>query len=133
MSDSHHGRQLPVVATDAARVVGSLGVLACVLCCVSVPGIVGALSALGLGFLRNDRLLFPAVLVSLIILLVALLLSRARNGRNGPFIMGFAAAIWIIVGMRSPSPFGTIAALTGAALMVAAVAWDWRLRRHCAR
>ena len=131
MSESPVRRALPIVTTDAARVVGGLGVLACVLCCVSIPAIVTTISALGLGFLRNDRLLVPAVMVSLVVLLLTFYRSRSRHGQNAPLLMGLAAAVWTFVGLRSPAPFGTFAALSGAPIMVAVVIWDWRLQRRC--
>ena len=126
------GRRLPVMATNAARLVGGAGALACVLCCVSIPGVVAAISALGLGFLRNDRLLFPAEIVSLVVLAWALARSRARHHRDAPWVLAFASAVVLLVGLRSPAPLGTVAALIGAAGVAAVVFWDWRLQRRCA-
>lgn len=120
------------MATNAARLVGGAGALACVLCCVSIPGVVAAISALGLGFLRNDRLLFPAEIVSLVVLAWALARSRARHHRDAPWVLAFASAVVLLVGLRSPAPLGTVAALIGAAGVAAVVFWDWRLQRRCA-
>jgi mercuric ion transport protein len=131
MADSS-GRRLPIAATDAARVVGGAGVLACVACCVSIPSVVAAISALGLGFLRNDRLLFPAEVASMIVLLFTFARSRTRHGRNAPFVLGLAAAAWMFFGLKGRAPLGTAAALTGALAVVAVVVWDWRLQKRCA-
>jgi Na+/proline symporter len=125
-------RNLPIAATNTGRIVGGFGVLACVLCCVSIPSIVAAISAAGLGFLRNDKLLLPAEGVSLVILLVTFVRSRTRHGRNAPIILGLLAAAWLYFGLLTPAPLGTIAALSGAVAVVAIVIWDWRLQRRCA-
>ena len=130
---SSNGRSLPIAGTNAARIIGGTGVLACVACCVSIPSVVAAISALGLGFLRNDRLLFPAEAASLVILLATFVRSRTRHGRNLPLVLGLVAAGWMFFGLMIPAPLGTVAALTGALAFVAIVAWDWRLQRRCAR
>jgi hypothetical protein len=70
--------------------------------------------------------------VSLLILIGTFLRSRRRHGRNGPLIAGLAAAAWMFFGLKSPAPLGTIAALTGAVLVVSVVVWDWRLQGSCA-
>lgn len=46
-------RRLPIANQTTARAVGAAGVLACVLCCVSIPGTIALISAIGLGLLRN--------------------------------------------------------------------------------
>ena len=134
MTDSGmRGRPLPIANTNTARVVGGFGVLACVLCCVSVPSIVAIISALGLSFLRNDRLLLPAEAISLAILIVTFVRSRRIHGRISPLVLGLVAAAWMFFGLMSPAPLGTVAALTGALAIVAVVFWDWRLQRQCGR
>jgi MerC mercury resistance protein. len=120
-----------MVGTDSARVLGGIGVLACVICCVSIPSVVAVISALGLGFLRNDRLLFPAEVVSVAILLVTFARSRLHHGRNAPLLAGTAAAALMFYGLKTPAPVGTMAALAGAGAVVAIVVWDWRLQKRC--
>lgn len=134
MADSGmRGRSLPLAKTNTARIVGGFGVFACVVCCVSIPSVVALLSTLGLSFLRNDRLLLPAEAVSLAILMVTLVRSRARHGRISPLLLGLVAGAWMFFGLMSPAPLGTVAALTGALSIVAVVFWDWRLQRRCGR
>lgn len=125
-------RPLPIAGTNTARVVGAGGVLACVLCCLSIPSVVAAISTLGLGFLRNDRFLFPAEIVSVIVLLGTFARSRSRHGRNAPILLGLASAAWMFFGLKSPAPLGTVAAMTGALALVAVVVWDWQLQKRCA-
>ncbi|MGH7621253.1 MAG: hypothetical protein ACREMU_02845 [Gemmatimonadaceae bacterium] len=70
---------------------------------MSIPSIAAAISALGLGFLRNDRLLLPAEVVSLVILVATFIRSRVRHGRNAPLLFGLASAAWMFLGlMRRP-------------------------------
>jgi hypothetical protein len=132
MADGKRGaRALPIAGTNTARVIGGAGVLACVLCCVSIPSVIATISALGLGFLRNDRLLLPVELISLVILVGTFLRARHRHGRNAPLLCGLVAAAWTFFSLMSPAPLGTVAALSGAVLLVAVVVWDWRLQRRC--
>jgi mercuric ion transport protein len=123
------GRRLPIARNNAARVIGGVGVLSCVLCCISIPGVVAALSALGLGFLRNDRVLFPASVVSLLILMLTLARSRKAHSRNAPLAFGTLAAAWMLAGLKTSAPFGTVAAITGAMAIITIVTWDWQLQR----
>lgn len=126
------GRRLPLANADAARVIGSAGVLACVICCISVPTVVAAISAIGLGFLRNDKILLPAEVVSLVILIFTLTRSRAKHHRIAPLMWGLGAAAVMFFGLMSPAPLGTFAALAGAAAVVGVVIWDWSLQKRCA-
>ncbi len=48
---------------------GALGAIVAALCCAGTPIIVGALGALGLGFLRKDAILWPVMLGALLIAL----------------------------------------------------------------
>jgi hypothetical protein len=90
-----------------------------------------AVSALGLGFLRNDRLLFPVEVVSLVILSITLIRSRARHRRDTPLVLGIAAAGWTVFGLMSATPLSMVVADSGAIAIVAVVVWDWRLQRRC--
>jgi hypothetical protein len=132
MHSAESRRSLPLANANTARVIGGAGVLACVLCCVSIPSVVAVISTLGLSFLRNDRLLLPAEAVSVVILIATFLTSRRRHGRNAPLVLGIAAAAWLFFGLMTPAPLGTFAALTGAFAVVAVVVWDWQLQKRCA-
>ena len=59
-------------ASRSSRIADSAGVFGAVvaaLCCAGTPIIVGALGALGLGFLRKDAILWPVMLGSLLVAL----------------------------------------------------------------
>jgi len=68
------------------------------LCCVSIPSVIAAISALGLGFLRNDCLQFPAEVLSLTLRPVTLFRSRRRRERMTPVTAGLAATAWMFFG-----------------------------------
>jgi len=127
------GTPLPIVATraEAGRWLGAAGVLACSLCCLSIPGIAAALSAVGLGFLRNDRILFPGAVASSVVVLWAFRHAWRRHGRAGPGLLGAAAVGGVLGGFRLPAPLGSALMTAGAGLMLAAAAWDWRVTRRC--
>lgn len=124
-------RRLPTLDGGAARIVGGAGVLACVLCCVSVPAIISGISALGLGFLRNDRLLFPAETLFAILVVWTLVRSRGLHHQSAPLIVGVVALAVLFFGLETSGPIATLAALAGAVGAAAVMFWDWRLHRRC--
>jgi hypothetical protein len=103
--------------------------MACVVCCAGVPGVAAGVSALGLGFLLNDRVLLPATTVGAIILFVTLLRSRRVHGSNMPLLLAVASATIMYWGLLTPGRFTSTAAVGGAILLVAVIAADWRLQR----
>ncbi len=68
-------------------VFGSLGATVAALCCAGVPAFLGALSAAGLGFLVNDLVLLPLVLVSLGVALWGLWRGATRHGLRGVLML----------------------------------------------
>jgi hypothetical protein len=51
-------QSLPTASSKRTRVLGSVGMLACIVGCLGFPGFTAALSALGLGFFRANHLPF---------------------------------------------------------------------------
>jgi hypothetical protein len=74
-------QSLPTGNAKTSRVLGGVGVLACIVGCVSFPGVTAAVSALGLGVLRNNRVLSTAEGLGLVILLLAVVAIVAWNRR----------------------------------------------------
>ena len=75
---------------------GFLGTLFASLCCLGVSVVIAPLSAIGLGFLINDLILLPLVLLFLLITLWGLYSGWKRHGVGQPFFLGcFAAALLI--------------------------------------
>lgn len=115
----------------AGRSLGVSGMLACSLCCLSIPGIAAALSAVGLGFLRNDRILFPAAVVFAAVVGWAFHHAWRRHRRPGPGILALAAVVSVLAGFRTASPYGSFLMTSGTVLLLVAAGWDWRVTRRC--
>jgi len=75
---------------------GFLGTLFTSLCCLGVSVVVAPLTAIGLGFLINDLVLLPLVLVFLIITLWGLYQGWKRHGVRPPVFLGIGAAVLLI-------------------------------------
>jgi hypothetical protein len=114
-----------------ARVIGAGGVMACVLCCLTLPVVTATITGLGLGFLRNDRLLFPAEVIFAGIVLVTLIRSRARHARNEPLVLGAFVLAIMFWGLKASGRLATLAAMLGAVVVVGTVVWDWSLQKRC--
>ena len=70
----------------------ALAALFTTLCCVGFPALVGVLSALGAGFLLNDRYLEPGLSATLLLTLLIAGLHLRRHHQPGPFILSLVAA-----------------------------------------
>ncbi len=75
---------------------GFLGTLFASLCCLGVSIVIAPLTAIGLGFLINDLILLPLVLVFLLITLWGLYAGWKRHGVRPPFFLGIFAAVFFI-------------------------------------
>ncbi len=100
-----------------SSVLGSLGATVAALCCAGVPAVLGALSAAGLGFLVNDLVLIPLVLVSLGVALWGLGRGVVRHGLRGVLVLGWIGAALLVVGIfLYPLVYAGMAAMLAAAL-----------------
>src|SRR6266849_424436 len=70
----------------------ALAALFTTLCCVGFPAMVGFLSALGAGFLLNDRYLEPLLAGTLLLTLLIAGLHLRRHHQPGPFLLSLVAA-----------------------------------------
>ncbi len=75
---------------------GFLGTLFASLCCLGVSVVIAPLTAIGLGFLINDLILLPLVLIFLLITLWGLYTGLKRHGVRSPFVLGIFAAVFLI-------------------------------------
>src|SRR5712691_6615676 len=62
------------------------------LCCLGLPALVGLLSALGAGFLVNDRYLEPLLAGTLLLTLLIAGLHLRRHHQPGPLLLSVVAA-----------------------------------------
>ena len=81
------------------EVAGVSGAVLAALCCAGNAAIVGALSAVGLGFLRQDRILWPVMLGSLAVALWGLWQTRAKSPRRVPLLLGSVSAVALAAGV----------------------------------
>src|SRR5437879_11042636 len=70
----------------------ALSALFTTLCCLGFPALVGFLSALGAGFLLNDRYLEPLLAGTLLLTSVIAGLHLRRHHQPGPFLLSLVAA-----------------------------------------
>lgn len=62
------------------------------LCCLGFPALLAILSAVGLGFLINDAVLIPLLVLFLLVTLWGLYLGKSHHGSWMPFFIGTAGA-----------------------------------------
>lgn len=104
---------------------GPLGSVFATLCCVGAAPVVGALSAAGLGFVLNDVILLPLLVLFLGATIWGLHRDRARHGRAGPERLAAAGAVLTLGGLWIS---GAVVA-SGLALLVLGSLWNWRIIR----
>jgi hypothetical protein len=126
--------------------------LVTILCCLGFPALVGALSALGAGFLLNDRYLEPLLAGTLLLTLVIVGLHLRRHHQPGPFLLSLVAAgsVFFAIygttvlphvsggdhmadGMAAPPAWSLFLAYGAILVLLFALVWDLRLFRQCAR
>src|SRR5229473_2896263 len=129
----------------------ALAALFTTLCCLGFPALVGFLSALGAGFLLNDRYLEPLLAATLLLTLLIVGLHLRRHHQPGPFILSLVAAgstFFAIYGTTvlpqasggdhmadgmAASPAWSLFLAYGAILvLLGAQVWDLWLYRRCA-
>jgi len=104
---------------------GPAGSLVTALCCLGFAPLVAALGAVGLGFVVNDVILLPLLLLFLGVTLWALRRDRPRHGRAGPVRVSATGALATVGGLWvSGAVVGA-----GLALLVGGSAWNWILVR----
>jgi len=73
--------------------IGVGGSLFAALCCLGFPALVSILSAIGLGFLINDDILRPLMIVFLLVAILGLVLGMHHHGNPCALIVGILSAV----------------------------------------
>jgi len=114
---------------DAA---GVFGAVLAALCCAGTPLIVTGLTALGLGFLRSDGILWPAMLLSLAVAVTGFWTGARTHGRWAPLAIGGLGAISLASGVIFVHGFPAMQMIYGGALALGVgAAWNRYARRSC--
>jgi mercuric ion transport protein len=77
--------------------IGVGGSLFAALCCLGFPALVAILSAIGLGFLINDDILRPLMIVFLLVAILGLALGMRHHGSPWALIVGILSAVTLYV------------------------------------
>jgi hypothetical protein len=85
-------RQPPFVLRGSGSAFAALAAFVTTLCCLGFPSLVGFLSALGAGFLINDRYLEPLLAAMLLLTLVVTGLHLRRHRQPWPGVLSVIAA-----------------------------------------
>jgi len=128
-----------------------LAALFTTLCCVGFPALVGLLSALGAGFLLNDRYLEPGLSATLLLTLLIAGLHLRRHHQPGPFLLSSisAGSVFFAIygvgllphatggdhmadGMAATPTWSPFLAYGAILVLLGAQVWDLWLYRRCA-
>jgi hypothetical protein len=129
----------------------ALAALFTTLCCLGFPALVGFLSALGAGFLLNDRYLEPGLSATLLLTLLIVGLHLRRHHQPGPFLLSLVAAgsVFFAIygigllphatggdhmadGMAATPTWSPFLAYGAILVLLGAQVWDLWLYRRCA-
>lgn len=114
---------------DAA---GVLGAVLAALCCAGTPFLIAGLTTLGLGFLRRDGILWPAMLLSLALAVTGFWRGARTHGRWAPLAIGGLGAISLASGVIVVHGFPAMQMIYGGAIALAIGAgWNSYARRNC--
>lgn len=98
--------------------IGIGGSLFAALCCLGFPALLSILSAIGLGFLINDAILLPLLIVFLLVTLAGLALGMRHHGSPWALVVGTVSAaalsafifVWFNKALASLSIAGVVVA-----------------------
>jgi hypothetical protein len=105
-----------------------LGSIVTVLCCLGFGPLLAALSAIGAGFLVNDRVLAPLLAVFLLLGAVGLVISLRKHHRWTALIVHAVSSV--VVFIFTFVAYNAVLVWLGIAGLVAAAVVDFLLRRH---
>lgn len=129
-------RGSPARTSAAVRVADSGGVLGAIFaafCCAGTPFILTGLAAVGLGFLKNDAILWPLLFGSLAVSLWGFWIGRRIHGLNGPLVVAIVGATALVAGVVFIHGFPAMQVIwTGVVALIGATIWNVSARRRCA-
>lgn len=109
------------------QLIGMVGTILTALCCIGTPALLAFLATLGAGFLINDLILLPLLVVFLGISLWGIRRSMAVHGQSRPLILAVVSSVVTFVAVWFSRPL----VLLGLLGLVAASVWDMALHKRC--
>jgi hypothetical protein len=109
---------------------GLVGSIITVLCCIGFGPLLAALSAIGAGFLVNDKVLAPLLIAFLLLGLTGLILSFRMHHRWPALLLHLTSGVAVFV--FTFVVYHRLIIWLGLLGLVAAAAWDFLLRRSLA-
>ncbi len=76
--------------------IGVLGSVFTALCCLGIPALLSILSAVGLGFIINDAILLPLLVVFLVVTVLGLISGKRRHGKSWALVLGVISGLVIL-------------------------------------
>ena len=111
---------------------GVTGAILAALCCAGTPLILAALAGLGLSFLRNDAILWPAMIFSLLLAMWGFWSGLKMHRRWWPFVLALTGAVALVSGVIFVHGFPAMQLIWGGAVaLVVATIGNIALRRRC--
>ena len=113
---------------------GPIGSVFAALCCLGVSWLVAAITAVGLGFLRKDAILWPLMIASILIAIWGMWLGTRAHRSFLPLILGVASGIGLVAGVIFVHGFPARELIyAGSVGLIIASVWNAALRTRCER
>ena len=104
---------------------GPFGSVFAALCCLGVPWLVAAVTAVGLGFLRKDAILWPLMIASVLIAVWGMWLGYRAHRSALPLTLGAASGVALVAGVIFVHGFPAKELIyAGSAGLIAASIWN---------
>lgn len=109
--------------------IGVGGALFAALCCLGFPTLLSILSVIGLGFIVNDTVLIPLLLVFLLVALAGLFFGMRHHREPWALVLGATSAVVLLVAVLIVHS-GILAGLGIAGLVAASLLNVWLRTRQ---
>ena len=110
--------------------IGIGGSVFAALCCLGFPALLSILSAIGLGFIVNDAILIPLLLLFLAVTLLGLYLGTRHHHEPWALILGGLSTLAIAVVFLGLVPSRVVAYVGMSGLVVASILNVWLRTRQ---
>ena len=107
------------------QIIGSLGSIFAALCCIGTLALLAFLASIGVGFLINDLILLPLLLIFLAISIWGITRSMASHNLRWPLVLAVVSSIVVFAAIWFSRPL----VLLGLVGLITASVWDMYLHR----